>query len=147
VGFLSAYSGTKRIDFDGGYWVEVKECLNIVEKQRAERALTGTPTVDMNGRGTARMDQIAFHNEMLAAAITGWNLDDDDGAVWPLTPDSVKRSNIARLPAPVFDQILRVVDGLNGPRGRDEQVRFPDAGDGGDPVGDDGSGEPELLRA
>lgn len=139
MGFLSAYSGTRRIDLGGGYWVEVKECLTIVEKQRAEKALTADPTVDMSGRGTAKVDMPAFHNEMLYHSITGWNLDEDDGTVWPLSPEPVKRKNIARLPAAVFDQIFEVVDELNGPQSSRERAQFPESSVGGDPERDAGT--------
>jgi hypothetical protein len=144
VGFLSAYSGTKRVDIDGRYWVDVLECLSIVDKQRAEKALA-TPRIDMNGQGDMALDTVAFHNVMMNASIIGWNLDDDDGTVWALTPARAKEANIARLPAPVYDQVWQVVDELNGPRERTEQVRFPGAGVGGDQVGDGGPAEPEQL--
>lgn len=138
MGFLSAYSGTRRIDLGGGYWVEVKECLSIVEKQRAEKVLSRDPVVDQNGRGTAKVDMPAFHNEMLYHSITSWNLDEDDGTVWPLSPEPVKRKNIARLPAAVFDRILEVVDELNGPQSSRERAQFPVPGVGGDPEWDAG---------
>lgn len=146
MGFLSAYSGTQRIDVGGGYWIDVRECLPIVDKQRAEKALASSPRVDMTGAGTIALDTVAFHNEMLTASIVGWNLDDDNSQVWALTPDSLKRSNISRLPAPVFDQVWEVVNDLNGPRETADKVRFPEPGISGDPVGDGGSAEPEDVR-
>lgn len=139
MGFLSAYSGTRRIDLGGGYWVDVKTCLSIVEKQRAEKALTSDPTVDMSGRGTAKVDMPAYHNEMLVHSIAAWNLDEDDGTVWELTPEPVKRRNIARLPAPVFDAILKAVDELNGPQSTQERAQFPEPGVSGDPDGHPGA--------
>jgi hypothetical protein len=143
VGFLSAYSGTKRITIDGHYYAEVKECLSMIEKQRAEKALGGsTPTFDMNGHGSARLDTAAFAVEMVCASLVSWNFDEDDGTVWALSPDNVKRRNIARLPAPVFDAIYQEVNALNGPRAKDERVRFPDGGLGGDPDGLAGAAEP-----
>lgn len=142
MGFLSAYSDTRKIDLGGGYWVEIKECLSIVEKQRAEKALTPNPRVDMSGRAEAGMDLSAFHTEMVVASITAWNLDEDDGTVWPLTPEPVKRKNIARLPASVFDQIFKEVDELNGPKPARERAQFPEPGVGSDPDGDGGAGEP-----
>jgi hypothetical protein len=147
VGFLSAYSGTQKIDLGGGYWIEVRECLSIVDKQRAEKALASSPKVDMSGNGTVSLDTVAFHNAMLEASIVAWNLDDDNGTVWALAPSNVKRDNIARLPAPVFDQVWQVVNDLNGPRERADQVRFPEPGVVGDQVGDGGSAEPADVRA
>lgn len=139
MGFLSAYSGVERVDVGGGYWIEVLKCLSIMDKHRAEKALASTPKMDLAGNGSVNLDTVAFRNEMMAASITSWNLDDDNGQVWALSPDSVKRANIARLPAPVFDQVWQVVDGLNGPRERADQVRFPVPGGVGDPVGDLGA--------
>lgn len=147
MGFLSAYSGTRKIDVGGGYWIEVRECLPIMDKQRAEKALAGAPRVDMAGNGTVDLDTVGFHNAMVEASIVAWNLDDDNGQVWLLAPDSVKRQNIARLPAPVFDQVWEVVNELNGPRETADKVRFPESGVGGDPVGDGGSAELEDVRA
>lgn len=140
MGFLSAYSGTERIALDGQYWVDVKNCLSIQEKNRAERALM-TPVVDLNGRGSATVDMVGFRNAMMAASIVGWNIDDDDGAVWPLEPPAVREANISRLPGPVFDQIWEVVNRLNGPRDPAEAARFPVVGVGGDPDGHGGSAE------
>ncbi|MFB8182637.1 hypothetical protein ACFC8N_42940 [Streptomyces sp. NPDC055966] len=142
MGFLSAYSDTRKIDLGGGYWVEIKECLSIVEKQRAEKALSSGPVFDQNGRGSAQMDMPAFHTEMVVASITAWNLDEDDGTVWPLTPEPVKRKNVARLPASVFDQIFKEVDELNGPKPARERAQFPEPGLGGDPDGHGGATEP-----
>lgn len=147
MGFLSAYSGTQKIDVGGGYWIEVRECLPIVDKQRAEKALASSPRLDMAGNGSINLDTVAFHNEMLTASIVAWNLDDEDGQVWLLEPDHIKRANIARLPAPVFDQVWEVVDRLNGPRETADKVRFPESGVGGDQVGDGGSAEPADVRA
>lgn len=139
MGFLSAYSGTEKIDVGGGYWIEVRKCLSIIDKQRAEKALASTPRVDMSGAGTITLDTAAFHNAMVEASIVAWNLDDDNGEVWALSPSNVKRDNIARLPGPVFDQVWEVVDDLNGPREAADKVRFPEPGVIGDPVGDGGS--------
>lgn len=139
MGFLSAYSGTRRIDIGNGYWVEIKECLSIVEKQRAEKALSSGPVFDQSGRGSAQMDMPAFHTEMVVASVVGWNLDEDDGTVWPLTPEPVKRKNVARLPAPVFDRIFEAVNELNGPQPAKERAQFPEPGVGGDPDGDGGT--------
>lgn len=146
MGFLSAYSGVKRVDVGGDYWIEVLECLSIMDKHRAEKALASTPKMDLAGNGSMNLDTVAFRNEMMAASIVNWNLDDDNGQIWALSPDSAKRANIARLPAPVFDQVWQIVDELNGPRGRAEQIRFPEPGAVGDPVGDGGAGEPEDVR-
>lgn len=146
MGFLSAYSGTKRVEIDGHYWVEVKECLSIREKNDAERALM-TPMLDLNnGRGSASVDMVGFRYAMMAASIVAWNLDDDNGAIWPLEPQQVKEANIARLPGPVFDQIWVVLNDLNGPRDPAEAARFPEPRLGGDPDGNGGAAEPGVVQ-
>lgn len=145
MGFLSSYSGTRRIDIDQHYWVEVKECLSILEKNQAERTLM-TPVMDLNGHGSATVDMVGFRNAMMSASIVAWNLDDDNGEVWPLSPPHVKEAHIARLPGPVFDEIWLVVNELNGPREPAEAARFPVVGVGGDPDGDAGASEPGLVR-
>jgi hypothetical protein len=141
-GFLSAYSGTRKVDLGDGYWVEIKECLSVVEKQRAEKALSSGPVFDQNGRGTAQMDMPAFHTEMVVASVVAWNLDEEDGSIWALSPEPVKRKNIARLPAPVFDQVFQAVNELNGPQSAKERAQFPEPGVGGDPDGNRGAAEP-----
>jgi hypothetical protein len=149
MGFLSAYSGTRKIDVGGGYWVEVRECLSVIDKQRAEKALASNPTIDpIHNRGSAQMDMAAFENEMLTHSIVAWNLDEDDGTIWALTPDKAKRANIARLPSPVFDTIFKVVNELNGPQSPRERAQFPDPGGSGDPdAGDAGPAEPGDVLA
>lgn len=141
MGFLSHYSGVQRVELDADYWVDVKKCLTVAEKQRAESALTSNPVVDMNGHGTAKVDMPAFHNEMMFASIVDWNLDDEDGTKWALAPERIKRLNIARIPAPVFDQIWKVINELNGPQPKDERIRFPVDGVGSDPDGDAGTSD------
>lgn len=128
MGFLSAYSGTHRLDVGGGYGIELKDCLSAVEKQRAEKALTGNPRVDLSGRAEAALDTTAFAVEMVVASIVGWDLDENDGTVWALEPEQVKRANVMRLPAPVFDAVFAAVNASNGPREKTEQVRFPEPG-------------------
>lgn len=139
MGFLSHYSGVQRVEVGEGYWVDVKKCLTVAEKQRAETALTSNPVVDMSGHGTAKVDMPAFHNEMMFASIVGWNFDEDDGTPWALMPDRVKRINIARIPAPVFDTVWEVVNELNGPQSKADRIRFPVNGVGRDQDGDAGA--------
>lgn len=146
MGFLSAYSGVETIDVGNGYWVKVKTCLAAAEKQRAEKAL-GSPTIDNSGQRSATLSITDFATELVVASILDWNLDDDNGAVWGLAPDAVKRKNIARLPSPVFDQIYEVVNGLNSPQNPADRQRFPDGGVGGDPDGHGGAGVAVELPA
>jgi hypothetical protein len=140
LGFLSAYEGTQRIDLGDGYWVDVKKCISIVEKQRAEQTLVANPTISpTTGHGSAKLDTTGFADVLMEASIVAWNLDDDDGTVWPLSPAQKKRDSIHRLPAPVYDQIYQVVDELNGPGSQADRQRFPGAGVGGDLDGSAGA--------
>lgn len=138
MGFLSAYSDTKTIDVGNGYWIKIKTCLSAAEKQRADKLLA-SPVIDSTGRQEAALDLPAFQNEMVTASIVDWNLDEDNGAIWGLAPDPVKRKNVARLPSPVFSQVLAAVDELNAPQKPADRQRFPDGGVGGDPDGDAGA--------
>lgn len=146
MGFLSHYAGVQRIELDGGYWIDVKKCLTVTEKQRAESALAANPVMDMSGRGSAKLDITAFNNEMVCASVIGWNLDEEDGTAWELAPDRVKRANIARLPAPVFDTVWRIVNELNGPQSKDDRIRFPVNGVGRDQDGDGGAADAGDVR-
>ena len=146
MGFLSHYSGIQRIELGNDYWIDIKNCLTVMEKQRAESALASNPVMDMNGRGSAKLDITAFSNEMVCASIVAWNLDNEDGTAWELAPDRAKRANIARLPAPVFDTVWKAVNELNGPQSKDDKVRFPVNGVGRDQDGDGGSAEPGDVQ-
>jgi hypothetical protein len=139
-GFLSAYEGTERIDLGDGYWVDVKKCLSSAEYAPVELALGARQQVNVNGgRQFAQIDTRAARIELVVASIVAWNVDDEDGTVWPLTPEKVKRANVERLPHPVREVIWKRCDDLNGPEKPADRARFPDPDGSGDPDGDGGT--------
>lgn len=144
MGFLSAYSSTRRVDIGDparGYWVELREVLSQGAKEKAEQALMGRQHVN-GGDVVVNMDVARYRQLMVLASIKDWNLDDDNGQVWPLNLQSVQR-----LPGVVFDQLWSIVDGSNEPRGAAEQRQFPDGRDDGDQVGPERAGEPGPVLA
>ena len=135
MGFLSVYSDVKRV-FVGpqelGYWVDIKEHVSQGDREAAERALATMVIVD--GKPVPQPDVIRYRQLMMLASIAEWNLDDDNGQVWPRTMRSVQN-----LPDIVFDQIWWEVDKVNTPLSKEESQRFPDGDDGGDQDGADGA--------
>lgn len=148
-GFLSAYDGTERIDLGRGYWVDVKRCLSHSELQQAQAKMgAGRQTVEASGRQYATIDMNAFENELMVLSIVDWNVDDEDGTVWPLAPEAVRRRSVARLPGPIAAQIFARCNELNGPQSNREAAQFPGGDLGGDQVGDAGAaGVGELPDA
>lgn len=138
MGFLSAYDGTQRIPIphpDKDYWVDLKKHLSLGATEKAASHLQRITMVD--GKACPAPDVVKSQQERVLAAIVGWNLDDDNGTVWPVNAQSLRR-----LPDTVFDQLLAAVEASNAPATSEERRRFPDAGVGGDPNGDGGPGVP-----
>lgn len=132
MGFLSAYSGVRRIEIgdpDQKYWVDLKEHLSQGAKEKGDRALQQHQVI--GGKPQMTPDVVEFRQQLVLASIDNWNLDDDNGVIWPINMQSVKR-----MPGVVFDELWAVVDETNKPRSSEERRQFP-AGDlGGDPDGD-----------
>ena len=147
-GFLAAsgYEGTEEIDLGNGYWVKIKRCISQAEYQKVQDHLGGGKmNVNLNGSRFAQMDVGASQVELVAASITDWNLDDDNGEKWPLTPAVALKASIARLPSPAFLKLYQACDELNGPRKGTDAVSFPDGPVGGDQDGDSGASDiPEV---
>lgn len=141
MGFLSVYSGTRRVaigDPARGYWAELRECMPQGAKAEAERALLAAKVV---GKDTEMaMDTATYRELMVLGSIIAWNLDDEDGTVWPLTLESVRR-----LPGIEFDRLHKIVDEMNEPRSAEERRQFPAEGLGGDPDGERGTIIPGLV--
>ncbi len=138
MGFMSAYDGTHRVTIphpDGDYWVELKKHLTHGAAERSVAALQGLEVVD--GKARSKADIYRSHMERVLASIVAWNLDDDNGQVWPINQQSLRR-----LPDSVFDLLFEAVDRSNAPEAKAERTRFPDEGDGGDSDGDPWAGEP-----
>jgi hypothetical protein len=131
MGFLSAYSGTRRVhigDDTSAYWVELREHVSQGAKEGAERMLSNMLFVD--GKAQPNPDVARYRQMMVHASIENWNLDDDNGVIWPINLQNVKR-----LPGTVFDQLWAILDEIAAPADATERRQFPDAGVGGDQDG------------
>lgn len=134
MGFLSPYSGTRKVtvgDPERGYWVELREVLSQGAKEKAEQALQGRQRVN-GGEVVMQMDVARYRQLMVEASIVTWNLDDDNGKIWP-----VNLSSVQRLPGNEFDRLWSMVDEMNTPVDPKERRQFPDEGDDGDSIGDE----------
>jgi hypothetical protein len=124
MGFLSAYDGVKRVDLGRGYWVDLVLHISQGSKEAAERAASKVKV--SRGMTDVEPDVVAFRQLMILGHIKEWNLDDDNGQVWPINITSVKR-----LPGDVFEEIWVVVNELTKPRSQEDRKRFPGADDEG----------------
>jgi|SRR5579859_1192397 len=143
MGFLSAYSGTVILRLDDnpqGYWVELKRYLSQGEKEKADTALINGKLVP-GSKGNQQFEMepnIGKYRQLIVeASIVSWNLDDDNGHVWP-----VDLQHVRRLPAEVFDKIYLAIDGEDPEPTPEERRQFPDERVGGDP---DGRGWPSIA--
>lgn len=144
MGFLSAYEGTTKVpigDPERGYWVELREVLSQGARQKAEQELMGRQ--QLNGNDVLmKMDVVGYRQMMLLASIKDWNLDDDNGHVWPINLKSVQR-----LPGPIFDQLWSIVDESNAPRSVADQRQFRESGDARSEDGEGWTGKPGPVLA
>lgn len=135
MGFMSAYEGTHRIAIphpDKEYWVDLKQHLTHGATEKSAAALQAMELVD--GKPRPAPDVFRSRSETVLASIIGWNLDDDNGVVWPINMQSVRR-----LPDSVFDLLHEAIAESNKPRAAAEQARFHGEVVGGDPDGDTGA--------
>jgi len=86
------------------------------------------------------MDVARYRQLMVTASISDWNLDDDNGKIWPINAQSVQR-----IPGPEFDRLWSIVDELNTPVSSEEQRQFPGGGVDGDQGGTARDGEPAVT--
>lgn len=142
MSFLSAYSATQKVtlgDPERGYWVELREYVSQGDKTEAERALQGRQHV--NGTDVImNMDVARYRQLMVLASVKAWNLDDDNGKIWP-----INIQNVQRLPGPEFDRLWAIVDKMNKPIAIEERRQFPDSGGDGDQDGTTGEPDPEVT--
>lgn len=161
-GFLQAsgYDGTEKIDLGNGYWAEVKKCLTAEEMTFVENVMgAGRQRIDVSngGRQFAELDLRASWTEMVVQSLVAWNIDEEDGTLWPLDaggkfagrgdqnpfpPGCPRRRSLARLPDPYFKAIWQRCDQLNTPRTGAEAASFPKPDVSGDPDGDGGAAGP-----
>lgn len=122
MSFLSAYEGITRVPVgpsDQDYYIDVREHISYQEREAAEKALS-----DMKVEGTTvtpSPDVMRYRRLLVLAHIKDWNLDGEDGQVWP-----VDAEHVGALPGEVFDEVWAVVDGKGKSRDKDTQRRFPD---------------------
>lgn len=139
MGFLTAYSSTTKVvigDEGRGYWVELKDCLSQGDKEKAEQALT---TGQLTGGQDIQMvmDVARYRQLMVLAAVKSWNLDDDNGVVWPIDLEHVQM-----LPGSEFDRLWSLVDRSNAPAPSEERKRFPAGSISSNTDGDAGAALP-----
>lgn len=143
MGFLSAYDGVDRVVIphpDGDYWVDLKRHLPLGAIEKAESHLQRIAMID--GKPCPAPDVVKSKQERVLASIADWNIDDDNGTVWP-----INLQNLRRLPDTVFDQLHAAVEASNVPANSEERRRFPDDSVGGDPDGDGGAAVPVDVPA
>jgi hypothetical protein len=119
-GFLTAYDDTTKVpigDPERGYWVEVRQYVSQGDKEGAERALMTVVVVD--GSAEPKPDVARYRQLMALASIKSWNLDDEDGTVWPVDIDHVKM-----IPGEEFTVLWGVIDKLNKPMPSVERRQF-----------------------
>lgn len=132
MGFLSAYDGTHRVaiphpDPTKEYWVDLRKYLSHGATEKAHLALQEMEL--HQGRPQPAPNVYKQKTELVHAAILGWNLDDDNGTIWPINVQSIRR-----LPDEVFELLHGEVERLNAPRSKEDQAQFRAADLGGDQV-------------
>lgn len=120
MGFLTAYEGTYKVvvDEERNYWVELSKHVSQGSKESAERALS--KVVMTKGEAIPTPDVARYRQLMLLASIKSWNLDDDNGTVWP-----IDLKHVQALPAGIFDDLWKAVEGQNKVRTPEEDRQFP----------------------
>lgn len=136
MGFLSVYEGSRKIFIDEarGYWVEISDYISQGAKEDAERCLA--KVVMVGDKAVPTPDVARFRQQSVLAAIKTWNLDDDNGRVWPLD-----LKHVQMLPTEVFDLLWDAVDGQNKELSPQDQRQFHAEDVSGDPDGYVGTAE------
>lgn len=140
MGFLSAYEGVTRVPISEKYWVELRKNVSQGDREDSERALASMLMV--GGKAVPNPDVAKYRQLLVLASIAAWNLDDDNGQVWPVDLKHVKA-----LPGAVFDLLWTEVDRNNAPADKAEKVQFHAEDGGSDPAGDGGAAEPGDVPA
>lgn len=122
MGYRQKVLGGRRIELSEGYWAEIRPFDGDEQDQLNEILLGGPVQISLadgkikdEGRTT---DQKAWMRAALPLAIVRWNVDDETGAVLPITAETV-------LQLSVKDRLLIVnlIKDLNNPLA-DEQKRL-----------------------
>lgn len=133
MSFLSAYNEVYRVpvgDPERGYWVDLKKYVTQGGQEEAEACLAKV-SVGSDGQPVAQPDVARYRKLMVKASIADWNLDEEDGRIWPINVQ-----NVGRLPAPVFNELWEHVNNNNASRTKEEQLSFRVGGERSDQAGD-----------
>lgn len=115
MGYNAKRFGVTKVDLPDGYWAEVAP-LTKAQDDECDRALLGgeleAPVGSMTALGEMRtkLYQREYSDRQLAYAIKRWNLDDDAGAILPITVETVQGLADAD-----SDALLAVVRKLTSP--------------------------------
>lgn len=149
LAYQDLYDDTELIDAGGGgeYWIKIKTSLTHDEKERADKHLHKVQgTLDDRGKmqSVVAPDLENYQRAIVVNSIVAWNLDEDDGTLWQLSPDSAKQRNVGRLPDRVFSRVFDRVQELNKEdRAEDKQFRPPVGGRDSD--GDSGTADSSAI--
>lgn len=116
---------TQRVELSEDYYARIRR-LNREQLRRAEDALSdGDQRVTAGAEETRmRLDTAAYRDAMVRQSIIEWNLDDDEGQVWP-----IDTAHVNQLASADFETIWQAVNELNRGRSKDERQRFRAGGD------------------
>jgi hypothetical protein len=130
MAFLSSYEGIYRLNVGPtglDYYIDVREHITYHEREAAEKALS---EMKINGtQANVNPDVTRYRRQLVLAHIKEWNLDNEDGTIWP-----VDFEHVGKLPDDVFDLVWQQVDAAPGKRDKAAQRRFPDGVDVSDQV-------------
>ena len=161
MGFLSAWDDNERIDVSdlagdlpGTWWVDVKKCLTHAEAEDVMKHLM-KGTMQLPDNLTSGGEKIKVQTKLsveavvdhqayiVARSIVGWNLTDRNGALLPFEVDDTLENpwepveaSLAKLPAPVYDRVAKVVVAANT-ESSSETATFPAGDEGRDSDGQD----------
>lgn len=136
MGFLAVYDGTNHVvvDEERDYWVELAKHVSQGAKEEAERTLS--KVIMVKGEAIPTPDVARYRQLMLLASVKSWNLDDDNGTVWP-----VDLKHVQMLPSDIFDELWKTVEGENKAKTSQEERQFHNDALGSGEDGDAGSAE------
>ncbi len=115
MGYRTRAFGTRRVELDEHYYVEIAP-LTKGEDDEAKRALLGGAAIEgtikeaQSQQIKTRFFQKEYTDQVLLCAIKAWNLDDDEGAILPITLE-----NIQALRDDHSDKIMAVTRGISAP--------------------------------
>lgn len=143
MAYADLFSETMTVPAGGDYFIKIKTSLTHADKEAADKHLHKVRgSLDDRGKVQAitSPDLIGYNRVLVSRSIVDWNLDEDDGTKWALTPEQVKEHNVGRLPNLVFERLLKHVEALNRPDPAEERA-FRHEDSGSDQDGDTGAAD------